>query len=265
MARRRCIFCGGRPLTGEHVVSRWAYDVVAKDSRQLDSESEHVRFNPDGSQQVWRSKNPVDFVANCVCSACNAGWMSDIESHAKPVIAQMVANQMTALDLESQDAVAAWLGLKAIVERYTHGPILPVRRDWIEYYYEHHRPPNTWQIHICRYVGSLPVYISGGDITTLARHNLVPFAVERPAVLFSIGIGYFFGQVIGVDHQTAIARNWRLFRQVWPHPLLRLVLSHVSNRDLVSWPAERSLSDADLERHSRDVTQSPDLSLQPPP
>jgi len=257
MPRRVCIFCGGAPTSNEHVIPRWAARVVEQDPRGVAPDSQHTRYlevvgEPPVKLQEWGG-NPIDFKANCVCAKCNGGWMGKIESDAQRFVAPMIQGKKNVtLDRDAQDIVATWLGLKAIVERYSRSPIIPIRREWVDYIYQNQHPPNTWQIRLGWWVGQHVAHIAGGDFEVQIRHTLVPFLIQRQAWLFTLGVGYFVGQVLGLDSQTDVPSDPLLFVQIWPHPLVRMVGSPTLSQDPLAWPPKRYLSDVDIERYSRD-------------
>ena len=250
-----CIFCGARPTTREHVISRWAAKVVKQDPRGIAEDSRHAHLmvseGKTPTRREWDSAQPVDFKANCVCSDCNSGWMEQIETAARRVVAPMIRGETVILSRADQDNVTRWLTLKAIIERHCRSPIIPMRADWIEHFRKELIPPTTWQVRIARWIGRVVVNMSGGDFEATVSHPLVPFAFRRPGLLFTLGIGQFLGQVIGVDYSLSVSADRNLFIQIWPHPLLRSVDAEASHDDLITWPAEHRLDDADLRRYSR--------------
>lgn len=132
--RQGCIFCGASPTSNEHVIPKWAAKTVEQDPRGIAEDSLHQRFIQAKGQAIkkqfeWVSKKPVDFTANCVCSACNGGWMEGIEAAARPIVTRMIQGGTISLSRDAQDIVARWLALKAIVERYSRSPIMPLRAD----------------------------------------------------------------------------------------------------------------------------------------
>jgi hypothetical protein len=187
--------------------------------------------------------------------------MNEIEDRAKPTLSAMIKNEPVTLDLQQQAALASWLTLKAIVERHSQSPIHPVEPKWIAYYYKHRRPPDTWCIRIGRYVGNHPARLAGGPISILGQHTLVPFVIKRPGLLFSVAIGYFFGQVIGASYKLPLPELPDLFFQIWPHPLLRLGKLQGTYDDLITWPPKNWLSDADFIRYTFNLTGDPPPSL----
>ena len=253
MERRRCIFCGAHPTTREHIISRWIYDVIAQDPRGLPERGEQRRFSSDGGDRSWQTSKP-NLVANCVCEGCNSGWMSAIEVSAKPMLSAMIKGEPTTLEPRAREEVAAWLGLKAIVERYSNSPIHPVEPEWIEYYREHRRPPAEWNIRISRYLGAHPVRTYSGSITVRFRQNSSPSIIQESGLLFSVAIGQFWGQVLGTVHEMTIGDGRRRFAQIWPERPQRLPTSGGTPSALVAWPPEGWLDDSDFERYAVNAT-----------
>ncbi len=83
---RTCIFCGGRPLTKEHVVGNWAGRFGDSDQLEIvhlaDREGEP---RPPRNSRSW-SARAYDRQARVVCETCNNGWMSDLEAAVSPLL-----------------------------------------------------------------------------------------------------------------------------------------------------------------------------------
>jgi hypothetical protein len=60
-----------------------------------------------GPLRVWTNKE-LAIVARQVCKKCNNGWMSDLESRAKPVLTPLVQGASGYLDASDQATIAAW-------------------------------------------------------------------------------------------------------------------------------------------------------------
>ena len=239
------------------MIPKWAAKIVEQDPRGIAEDSQHQRFVQVKGERLkkqfeWASKKPVDFTANCVCAACNGGWMERIEDAARPLLTRMIQGSRISLSRDDQDIVARWLALKAIVERHVRSPIMPLRADWIDHFYEQQGPPATWQIRLARWVGDVVVYMAGGDFDFIIRDGLGPSTTSRPGMLFTVGIGQFVGQVVGVDDHVAIPTEPDLFVPIWPHTRPGPIGANAPKDKLVLWPPDRWLNDADLERYSRD-------------
>jgi len=71
--------------------------------------------------ESWRTKSPAISVKR-VCRACNNGWMSRLESRAKPVIESLIDDRLDVLDLQSMASIAAWAVKTAMVLESTGPP-----------------------------------------------------------------------------------------------------------------------------------------------
>jgi len=233
-----CIFCGQAPTTREHVFPRWVGPILRQDPREMIQPGLHHIQSAGGTRDhSWTSSRLLNFVANCVCAKCNGGWMSEIEGAAKPIIAPMIMGQTTTLDTPAQETLAAWLGLKAIVTRYVHRPIDPVPHEWLDYYYVHHRPPDTWYEWVTGYNGKWPLYYDGHDITaTFADSSDLTESTGTPhGVLASFVIGYFAAKVFGLRGGTPSEPGTKAMFRVLP-----------STGETFIWPPELHLDDASL-------------------
>ncbi len=260
----KCIFCGSSPITDEHVISKWISRILNQDPRQASPRYAAIhsryRMNRDGSrknEKHWRKarNGPLTFAAKCVCTPCNSRWMGTIEQGVKPYLTPMILDQPVALDQSARTALAKWLGLKAVIDRYAHTPVLPAPDDWIGHFYAHHAPPSTWHIRIGRYVGKSVTRTASGEIVSYQANTLSPFSIQKDVWMVTFAIGCFFGQVICYDRPTLLLSDPRFFRQVWPHPLAGFDRAMATHLYVETWPPERWLDDADFENSARNFRE----------
>jgi len=82
---RTCIFCGERAGSREHLWPKWILDMVRP--RRIGGFiglSTALEFERE-------------FIVRSVCSACNSGWMSDLETANMPVMGPMIDDKSIAL------------------------------------------------------------------------------------------------------------------------------------------------------------------------
>jgi hypothetical protein len=83
---RQCAFCPSTAsLTGEHLRSDWV-------NKLLEGRTHHyvISQRSDGIEpSQWRDKQ-LNLKANVVCSACNSGWMSQLDNEAKFALQDIV-------------------------------------------------------------------------------------------------------------------------------------------------------------------------------
>jgi hypothetical protein len=83
-----CAFCSETAnLTAEHVIPQWVEKLFPGEST--------VKYNDGkGRTAEWKSEK-IDWKARVVCSTCNNGWMSDLESqHAMPVLTPLITGRL---------------------------------------------------------------------------------------------------------------------------------------------------------------------------
>ena len=180
--------------------------------------------------------------------------MSQIETNVLPLMSAMIRGQSLDLTLSDRLEIGKWLGLKAIVERYSRSPIDPVSQEWRTYFYEHHEPPNSWYGWIARYDGSYPVFIGAGSVTSLMSNLLSPFFFRSRGFTMTLAVGYFFAQIFGFTAKGSVQVDPTRRIAVWPHPLLAPGKS--LEMDSVSWPPSNDVTDDIL----IETTQMGDLS-----
>ena len=88
----QCIFCNGHPLIKEDAWPQWLVTLVGRDRISC------TVWQGDSIQRRFPTKGIVQRVV-CVCAACNNGWMSQLESTAKPILAPLVDGIATTLTL----------------------------------------------------------------------------------------------------------------------------------------------------------------------
>ncbi|MEW6355861.1 MAG: hypothetical protein AB1696_06035 [Planctomycetota bacterium] len=139
MPDKKCLFCDG-PLTGrksrDHPFPMWLLTHLGVCDE--DVEPTHIGYEKEFQNGVanivreyvaeQRSHPMQAFVAGGVCAKCNNGWMSDIETRAKPVLMPFIDGQRTLTqsrhDLPDPEslAIARWAVKTAyMIDRATPG------------------------------------------------------------------------------------------------------------------------------------------------
>ena len=117
-----CIFCGvklTRPSrnqrdsrTKEHVYARWFRDYVVNNKIKM--------FTSDGKSPTFHRQSALDrFWNHSVCSQCNNGWMSRLETDVDPIIDKLRrGTDFNLLSRGEVEILARWTGKTAIVLGY---------------------------------------------------------------------------------------------------------------------------------------------------
>lgn len=118
--KRRCIFCGDIANDREHLLPQWL-------QRILPSDEPVVHFRETGGIEMpqWERK-PFREKAKFVCKTCNQGWMSELESEAKPILTPAITRDQLpyAFDLLGQWIAARW-AVKTIYVMQASLPLAP--------------------------------------------------------------------------------------------------------------------------------------------
>lgn len=101
---RRCLFCNEDANSKEHVWPQWILKLLPA--------RRPVRQRLGTGKEVKYSGN---FKPKGVCSTCNYGWMSELETEAKPILGPIVQDLSIQLDLEDQTKIARWAFKTTIV------------------------------------------------------------------------------------------------------------------------------------------------------
>src|SRR5437588_10121648 len=89
-AKPVCAFCrSDKKLTGEHVWPDWTQPYLASSEGKGTHRRTVLRYGKEPEMREWRD-DPATSKVNDVCEKCNTGWMSDLETAAKPYLLTMI-------------------------------------------------------------------------------------------------------------------------------------------------------------------------------
>jgi hypothetical protein len=103
---RTCLFCEGKARTKEHVLASWLTDFLASMTRTT-----HIEMSVGTERRrqfILRGKG-AGITVKHLCESCNNGWMSALETHAKPYLLAMLRGLTIPLDREAQTKLSAWI------------------------------------------------------------------------------------------------------------------------------------------------------------
>jgi hypothetical protein len=113
---RRCIFCGKRANTIEHVWPKWAIELIAhpgiKGEVAWGQGDEPLKTFPAGGESV----NPQ---VKHLCGECNNGWMSDLENTVRLMAGAMIMDISIRMNTDAQKTIATWCFKTALVLQCT--------------------------------------------------------------------------------------------------------------------------------------------------
>lgn len=176
-----------------------------------------------------------------VCAPCNGGWMSSIETRARPLLEAMMRREPVELHADAQEALSVWACLKTIVgHTLTEGRRL-ASADWRRYLYKSKRPPGDWFVGVTGFTGTVQAYF---DIRV---ENFVRDVIgkdgkarERPAgteVFASMIIRGLAIKVFGLRQSQLQPPRPDALLPIWP-----------SSSRVLFWPPPNSVDDDTMER-----------------
>ncbi len=151
---RNCIFCGVGKLTREHEWAQWLHPYLK--TGEMGFVRSELRDNTTGQLHYDRiyPGSILDKTLKTVCSACNNGWMSRLQTRAKPYIIALLKDEDIILDAEAQGIVASWAVMFSIVAYTRSGNDLIPFLERITFS-ETQRPNMNWRAWIGRYHGTM--------------------------------------------------------------------------------------------------------------
>lgn len=214
---RVCMFCQGKASTREDVWPSWlTRRAPVSGTARIYAERRELNL---GS---WPIKQPK-LLVKWLCRSCNNGWMSRLESEAKPVIESILDDTLDNLDASAQMTLAVWAAKTAMV-------LEAVDSDRIWFYSEDERNlmrvarviPVRTSIWIAKCVDQSSVYSAAENLrttldddgihayaTTMAFGSLaIQVVTIRTPVMIPAGVAVTYDVSEGPWDQTLV--------QVWP-------------------------------------------------
>jgi hypothetical protein len=116
MNLRSCLFCTNSltERVREHVIPEWLIDFLGVKDQDLFN---GMAQTEDGVLLKKPTQMTESFVEGRVCSLCNAGWLSDLESQTRPLLMDLMTGHRTlhALGSEERLVLGRWTAKTAFV------------------------------------------------------------------------------------------------------------------------------------------------------
>jgi hypothetical protein len=139
MTRRVCTFCQNksRTLTSEHIFPDWLSKKFSSGIFGI------IEVTSDDGKKTWKKPLFQD-KANIVCADCNNGWMSDIETAAKPILEKLILTlDSTLLAENEQKILALWAQKTVLVINKTTGGKFTIPQSFYTAIYESKTEPTN--------------------------------------------------------------------------------------------------------------------------
>jgi hypothetical protein len=110
---RRCIFCGGTGVSGEHLFSAWISKIVPGVVERHTKTLGHPGQDPVKSLRV--EGDILSKKIKAVCASCNGGWMKRQEDAVIPLLTPLILGERSVLTPQDQRIIHIWATMKALV------------------------------------------------------------------------------------------------------------------------------------------------------
>jgi hypothetical protein len=162
---RECIFCGKPAKSKEDIWPCWLTQ------RFIAPGTMEMEVGPELQMKKWRVNRP-HLVVKCVCGACNNGWMSRLQSRAKPIIERLWDHAEVTLDLHDCKSLSLWAVMTSMTLQ-----TFDEQNNWLYseeertlMWYEQQIPPfiGVW---IANCIGHAEMYSSGRTMTGTSQET----------------------------------------------------------------------------------------------
>jgi hypothetical protein len=244
-----CVFCrSGGPMSAEHVIPEWTQPFLGDGAVEPGTRTRTTIRRGEGVDETSHPALPATLTVRSVCKACNEGWMSDLETKAKPFLASMLNGHGREYHAGGRTLIATWLVKTALVAGSKFAPALP-SQFYSDLYATKQPSPNT------------QVWLAAGSELNMHSHDFRPITVSNPEEplptqpnTFSsvIAVGQLAGFVVSwLDAKPGLSRL-RRFRPalvpLWPLSAARCL-----------WPPQKRLDYDGLDRLADTVVHAGDV------
>jgi hypothetical protein len=150
-SKKTCIFCRQTgKLTKEHLWGDWLRQHIPRDS----THNLHFVTERERPAQKGRLHGPGDPHSRrllVVCNECNNGWMSALQTAAKPWLGPLARGDWLPLEYDAQCALAAWATMFAMVVEFAHPPTVVIPQAERTGFKVTRATPPGWLIFLGRY------------------------------------------------------------------------------------------------------------------
>lgn len=146
-----CIYCGGPKLTKEHLWPDWLQPFLETRVDRHGINISVVWPSHTTSKVAMRDGDSHSRKIRRVCGECNSGWMSQLQTSAKPLLLPMIRGETTVLSRSEQKIVAAWAAMTAMSSEFVDDEFVAIPQEDRDLLREHLRVPRGWRIWVGRY------------------------------------------------------------------------------------------------------------------
>lgn len=237
MAKRRCIFCLKPGTTDEHLFPDWLRVLFPRTPEDTSTrgitrwgQDRHGKLYSMPERKIHKGHSGVTKIPY-VCAGCNNGWMSRMETRARPFLMPLIQGLPRSISTFDLKVLAGWIAKTVMVGEYLHPNNIAIPDAERLNMYATFEPTPNWTIWLADYRGTkwrnLAMLHHMGKI--LPPQAPEPSNSVMPDTHFtSIGMGRLFIQVAVSTTELVIETENDALRRIWPLTGLAL-----------SWPPAR--------------------------
>lgn len=219
-SRSGCVFCGGSPLSNEHLFPQWVTKLLVDDPRGYPpGKLSHAIVSQGKEISRWESDTPLAFTVHTVCESCNNGWMSNIEYEAKRYLEPIITgSEAVTLDEHALSVVATWMGLRALMRWSTYKHPWPqVVYDWYKWFYTNHTLPPNWCVWIGAYKGLVPAYTESAPFHPFTDKTRTSLRTsDLRGFVFTSVMGYLAFKVVALNKAAVVDQSGSALVRIAP-------------------------------------------------
>jgi hypothetical protein len=222
---KSCIFCDGKPLSREHIWAKWLRPYMPRLQGRASQVITRRRVISDDVREVTAglshgSTHGYSQTLKIVCHKCNNGWMSQIQTRAKPWLQALAQGKWSDLDVNAQQALAAWATMFTIVAEYLDPQATAIGRSERRLFRETQSALPGWRIWIGNYSKGTGRFHNHHTL----RHEYTLVEPEHAGIpntqTTGFNVGYVFFQTFSstsalVEDDVTFAMQHGL-RTIWP-------------------------------------------------
>jgi hypothetical protein len=166
--RRFCIYCGGTGMSKEHLWPDWLAAYVPRTLPHFKQEFAFYGKTPEPIiYEKHKTGDPHATRLRIVCETCNRGWMSRLQTEAKPILVRLLLRETTTLLQTEQRILARWAAVSVATGDQLDPYSAAVPQEDRDFLRTRKRPPSRWRI----WLGHAPPGLEGVWIHTTAPVN----------------------------------------------------------------------------------------------
>lgn len=239
-----------RKRTKEHVFGDWTTPFLQTPERP----GTQIRWQetPDGKDQSSYPAKPAQQTVQGVCHSCNSGWLSRIQTAAKPFLLPALQKpKRRSFGESAQEAMAIWAFRAGIVAGSRGGPSA-ISESWLHDFYESRKLPDSCRVWIAATPYRQFTYINHVAFKVFAEDAEPPPRANAFVDVLGIGhVGFCVLYWSGMKPRSGMARLHSEFGNalmpIWP----------VTRP--IQWPPRKALSYSGLDRLGGLTSAKPDV------